>query len=577
MEQDQSIASPAADVGLLAVAVAFLLPVAFSPETYYKFWAPKAAVCLLLLIPGLVALGRLVRAGSKAAIVAALFVVAAGISTLLSDRPILSLVGLANWGTGSLFVAGLAAAWALGSVISDRRREQVVLAIIGAALVNAVVAWLQARGFVPPALESPGRSGGLLGHPVHLGALCAGALWLVGDRIGRARGHVLWAAPIVLIAGAAQLSGGRSAAGLAFLAVVAAVWRSGLSSVGGRTRAAVIVVAAVVGFALGPAGVEGAVLGSARVAGAETATHEVGLRVDVWRIGLEASLDRPVLGWGPGRVQAATSTHYTPEVAGGGLFAWQDPHNWIVEYAVTTGALGLLLLVAWLVLAARTSRGPLAGFAATIGLFMLVEPQTVGLVPLAMLALGAANRDRPVVGVLSGSRAHRLAILAGSVPFVAAALVLLVGQVFMYHASLDTSVASFNKAHSLLPPWPEVSYVGSRTEAFYGLHSERHATRSLALAREATRRDPADTRMWSYLGFIELKWGTKTGAATAFDRALERNPWAADGLRGRVVLAEALGDEVTLRDSCKRLRILKQEPLVACRPEGGADSPRPQL
>jgi hypothetical protein len=40
-----------------------LLPVAFSSELYHSFWAPKAAVALLLLGPGLVAVARLARGG----------------------------------------------------------------------------------------------------------------------------------------------------------------------------------------------------------------------------------------------------------------------------------------------------------------------------------------------------------------------------------------------------------------------------------------------------------------------------------------------------------------------------------
>lgn len=584
-------------MGLLAVAAAFLLPVAFSPDMYHRFWAPKAAVGLVLIVPGLVALGRLVGARSAAAVAATLFVGAAGVSTALSDNPVLSLTGAANWGTGFLFVVTLAAAWALGSVISEQRRRQVVVAIIAAALVNSVVAWLQVRGLVPPPLESAGRAAGLMGNPVHLGALAAGGLWLAGERVGRGRGSVpasrarprprhsrrsgklhaagavLWLVPVVLLAGAAQISGGRSGAGLAALAVLAVVVRAGLGSWAGRARAVAVLAAALVGFVLAPAGAEGVALGSTRALGAETSTQEVGLRFDLWRVGAEAAMERPLFGWGPGRFQAATSPRYTPEIAGGGNLAWKDAHNWVVEYGVTTGAVGLLLLGAWLGLAARTSRGPLAGFAAVVGLLMLVEPQTVGLAPLAFLALGAGDRRHRAMAAAAGERGgpwRVVAAVAGGVSVVAA-VVLLAGQFFLYRAFLDTSVASFNKAHALLPPWPEVSYVGSRTEAFHGLHSEPHARRSLALAREATRRDPADPSAWSYRGFIELKWGTRPAAAAAFEQSLERNPWLAEGLRGRAMLAQARGDEATLADSCRRLRVLGGKLPSPCRPGAPAE------
>lgn len=579
-----------ADVGLLAVAAAFLLPVAFSPENYHRFWAPKAAVCLVLIVPGLVALGRLVRARSTAAVAASLFVGAAGVSTVLSDNPILSLTGAANWGTGFLFVVTLAAAWALGSVINEERRRQVVLAIIAAALMNAVVAWLQVRNLVPPSLESSLeagglRSGGLMGAPVHLGALVAGALWLVSGRVGRERKSLFWLAAVLVLTGAAQASGARSAIALAAVAVICSAVRAAMESRPGMVRGAAILAAAGIGLALAPVGAqagddkvggreEETVSASERVVDARSTARDIEGRLAVWRISRDSALERPVLGWGPGRFQEATSSRYTPEIAGAGNSAWKDPHNWVVEYAVTTGAVGLVLLGAWLALAARTSGGPLAAFSLTIGLFMLVEPQTVGLVPLALLALGAANRQRwpSISGLSGGGGGWRVLVGVGAVASVAAAGALLVGEFFLYRAFLDTSVASFDKAHALLPPWPEVAYVGSRTEAFYGLQSEPHARRSLALAREATRRDPADPSAWSYLGHIERKWGSNAAAAAAFDRSLERNPWLADGLQGQAMLARARGDDATADEACRRLRVLGRNPPPQC---GGARSGPP--
>src|SRR6478672_2663525 len=64
------------------------------PDVSGFYWTPKAALVLVALIPGLVALTRLVVARERAAIAAAAFLGIAALATLLSPSPLLSLVGL---------------------------------------------------------------------------------------------------------------------------------------------------------------------------------------------------------------------------------------------------------------------------------------------------------------------------------------------------------------------------------------------------------------------------------------------------------------------------------------------------
>ncbi|HVM02624.1 MAG TPA: O-antigen ligase family protein, partial [Acidimicrobiales bacterium] len=511
------------------------------------------AVCLVLLGPGLVALARLARRGERAAHLAALFVAAAALSTAWSHRPWAALTGAANWGTGLVFVAALAAAWALGAAAGDERRRQVATALVAAAVVNAAVAWLQARGLVPPALESEGRSGGLMGNPVHLGALAAGGLWLVCARVAH-RGRLGWgAAAVAVLAGAAQLSGGRSALGLSGLVLLVVLRRAGWR------RGAAILAASAVGFLAASAWVGGgAATASERTVGSPT--RQLDVRAGMWRMGAEAALERPLLGWGPGRFEEATSPRTTAVVSEGGVSAVADAHNWVVEYAVTTGAVGLVLLGGWLALAGRGATGPLAGFAALVGLFTLFEPQSVALTPLALLALGASyRRRRPLPAPTAGWRASAAAALAAG---VAAAAVLLAGEARLHDAQLDTSPASWARAAALLPAWPEVSAIGSRIEAFHGLHDQAHAEAALGLARQATRRDPSSARAWAGLARLELKWGSDAAAVRAAERALERNPWSAEALLVRAVLAERAGDDVARGDGCRRLAAVGKTPPV---------------
>lgn len=543
---------------MLAVVAAFLLPVAFSPEVFHLFWAPKAAVCLLITGPGLVALVHLVARRSGAALLAALFLAAAAASTMVSGSAMAALVGAANLGTGLVFVAALVGAWALGVVSTDERRRQIAMALVAAAVVNAVVAFLQARGMAPVSIESPGRSFGLMGNPVYLGGLSAAAVALLAGLIGRRRWSLLGLVPLALIAGAAQLSGCRSAVGLTVLAVLAA-----LRGAGAR-RGAVLVAAVAVGFlaATSWAGAA-AVTGSSRVVGAES-TAQFDTRLGFWKIGAEAVLERPLLGWGPGRFEAATSPRSTAALSEGGVNVYKDAHNWVVEYGVTTGLVGLGLLLAWLVVAGRAAAGPLVGFAAVTGLFMLVEPLSVGIAPLALLALGASTRA-PASPVPSrpGWRATVALSLVGG---VLAGGVLLAGEAFLHHGRLDTSPSAVRRGASLLPAWADVSRLGARTESFAGLHSQEHRQRALELARQATRRDPDDPAAWSYLGQLELVWGTDEGAARAIDRALDRNPWYAEGLQRSAVLGQRTGDRARVTDACRRLAVVGKVPKVC----GGA-------
>ena len=515
---------------------------------YHQFWAPKAGVCLLLVGPGLVALAGLVRAGSRPAVLAALFLGLATVSTVTSGSVVVALTGAPNWGTGLLFVAAVAGAWALGAAATDERRRQVLLAVVAAAVVNAVVAWLQARNLVTPALESPQRSFGLMGNPVHLGALAAGAVWLVGERFGRGRGRAGWLAALVVVAGAAQLSGGRAAVGLAVAGAGLATVRAGVR------RGAAIVVATVAALSLAPAWADaGAVSGSSRALGSE-ATAQVDLRWTVWGIALDAALERPVQGWGPGRFQAATSPRTTATMSEGGVSIWKDAHNWVVEYAVTTGFVGLGLLGAWLATAGAYSRGPLAVFAALLGLFLLVEPQSVAVTPLALLALGAAAREPAPVP--PPGRAWPLTAAAGVAVGAAAAGSLLAGEAFLRQGQLDTSVRPYERGAALLPPWADISRLGGRIQSYAALRSPPLQRRALAFARDATRRDPDDPLTWTYLGQLELAWGSDDGARRALARARERNPWLGEALGASADLARRTGDGELLAHSCGRLRVL---------------------
>lgn len=565
------------DVAVLALAFAFLLLVAYTDLTYHSFLAPKAAIGLVALVPGLVFLVRMALPGTAGpssrgtARLAIAFAAVAAVSSGFADVPLLALTGPADSATGLLFILLCAGSWAIGASLSNRRRAVLATIIVSAAALNAAIAWLQARGFVPPGLELEasgplaGRAYGLLGNPVHLGALCAGALLLVGARLRRGVGTARWLAVTGVLAGGAQLSGGRSAIGLSLLAVgvtLARWWP-------GWRRGAMLVVAIVAGIQLSTAGVN-VVTGTSRLGG-EASREGTETRLTVWGYGAEAAAERPLLGWGPGRFAAATTPRYSPDATREGVF--DNAHSWPVEYATTTGLLGLGLLLGWLGLAARAARGPLAWFAALYGLFALVEPMSMALTPVVLLSLGAAGPSRLEVEGRNrrSSRGSTVVAVAGATAGLLIAAPYLAGEHAMADAVLDTSPSAWRRADGLLPAWPDVAHLGARVSSYHGLVAEGgdHRRSALQLARQTVDRDPANARWWAHLGFLEMKWGSLAAAGAAFDEALDRLPWYPLALEGAAQAAAATDDTEGKDVACDRLSAVVRRLPDVCLTDSG--------
>ncbi|HUF83732.1 MAG TPA: O-antigen ligase family protein, partial [Acidimicrobiia bacterium] len=313
------------------------------------------------------------------------------------------------------------------------------------------------------------------------------------------------------------------------------------------------------------------VTGTSRLQG-ETSLEGTESRLSVWGYGAEAAAERPLLGWGPGRFAAATTPRYSPQVMREGVF--DSAHSWPVEYATTTGLLGLVLLLGWLGLAARAAGGPLAWFTALYGLFALVEPMSLALTPVVLLALGASGPSSRLEAEhrqRRGSGYEGLIAAAGAAAGLLIAAPYLAGERAMADAVLDTSPSAWRRADGLLPAWPEVAHLGARVSAFHGLSSDGddHRRRALRLARQAVDRDPANARWWAHLGFLEMKWGSPAAAGAAFDEALDRLPWYPLALEGTAQLAAATDDTDGKDDACDRLSTVVKRPPDICRADSG--------
>jgi tetratricopeptide (TPR) repeat protein len=458
------------------------------------------------------------------------------ISFALAPNRTLAFWGSFLWGTGALFVLALVGSWAVGVAAGPRVTAWVEKALLVGAAANAAVAVLQMTTDLSSfqLWRVDGRSSGFWGNPVYLSGFLVGAVWLVVPRL-RARPAV-WGAFVALLAAALQVAGGRFAAALLVVAVAGA-WRAA----GGRT-AALLAVCLGAGLLLGTglARQHGGVSVTSRATG-EAATG-VRPRLESWISARHAIAARPLLGFGPGRYRAATGRFRTLRLAReeGPDRLYADAHNLVVEYGATTGLPGLALFLAWIGLAVRWTgwRAPLAGFALLVLAMHLVEPQNVGLTPLAFLALGAAA---PLVAAPASMVPISLRALAVGAALALAGVILL-GTYRLEQARLDFRLADARQARDLLPPWPEVRDQTARIYTFEA--KSRRAPALLAPARRwrwaAVVADSDDPTWWNDLAEAELNAKLTRPAARHFGEALRRNPWSVRALNGlaRIELVE---------------------------------------
>jgi O-antigen ligase len=549
------------------IAYAGALLVVVAPNVSARYWTPKVVLVLVALVPGLVVLVRAAWARERAAVAGVALLIAAAVSTVWSPRPLLALLGPYNDGTGWLFVAAVVGAWALGGRLSPAAARMLGSVVLAAAVANTVMTWLQMSSAFSDGLfdRVDGRASGLLGNPVHATAFLVAAFALAVERCREPAGvtrisRLGYFAACALFASGVQLSGGRI--GLVLLGLVVAL---ALVRAGWRTTVAVVVLGAVgVGFAsLAYPSDSGA---ASRLAGSSSSS--VLGRVDRWRMALPAVVDRPVLGIGPGLYRRGTSPHDTVAAARafGADTLYQDGHNFVVEYAVTIGLLGVALVLTWLVLAAIGARGELAWFAAFGGVSLLLQPQFVGLTPVLALALGAAvprsARDPAPGG--PGVTVGRMVGVVGALVGLVVAVILVRGDVQFDRAGSDRRPATARRAVQELAAWPDPAEFLARLELGRVPDDPAASDRALRAARVAVARDRSAPGSWLLVGQIELERDHPASAARAYEEALRWNPQSTTALLALARLAADRGDATEVAARCRRARAVVHT--VVCPP-----------
>jgi O-Antigen ligase len=533
----------------LIATVVFFVPFAYYNLANASFTTLKASLVVTLVGPGLLALGRLLRARDGAARWGAAYLAATLVSTLLSGNIALSLSGPYYWLNGWILTLALVSVWALGRSLTDPGRHAVGTAVVLSATAMSILAVLGSRFNVwPTGLVYLDRAQSLTGNPVYLSTFLAGALAVA---LVRARDHRFFLASAFLIGAALEYAGGRAGVGAALVVVV-------VVTIVFKGRYLIASLLSIVGFVL--AWVTGT--GTSAAARVGTQAGGLGERPEQWRTVWSAFKERPILGWGMGRLDAATGPFrplgYGPCRTDEAL---HDAHNVVLHHLGTVGVIGTVLMIGWLVTSARHTRGVGAIAAVAVGLNLMVEPLWGPSVVPIVLLVGAASTIKASTliaapapgGVRRYDRPVLLAFLIAAMP----ALLILYSDIVVHKAASTAEAKPAELARKLTPDWPELEDIVLRSTI---LANEQQ---SLAVARESAW-DVADDVTWMYRGNYELNFGSVEAARTAFLKALDRNPSSLKAMYALVKLSDKTGDSQTASTYRAMLRAADSK---SCTPE----------
>ena len=509
----------------------------------FSSWTPRMAALLAGLPLGTVILVRLAWHRDKAAVAALAFLAWGLIGALASAAPMRSFLGEVNGNTQSVVMfAGVFGFWAIARTLSERGRTLVGPVLVAALGVSALVGALQIVLDVRTGILGAvgGRAGGLEGNAVYFSTeLCGALAWCASTALSSAQSRTrgINLVGVAFFGLAIGLSGSRVSI-IAIIVVCAAVcWQArSLRSMTVPTAAALGLIVSVM-------------MQRSIDAGADSVQRFAGVggegRPDLWRAALSAFRERPVIGWGLGRVRPAIQHFFSPEFVRlyqGDDFTrtWTDVHNVVLQMLVSVGVIGVMILVLFVVLANRGANFALALAAVAISLNWLLQPTGLYSLALAAVFLGAAGTGAS----LTSDRAHRwlrAVTVCCVVVGVSAALFLVVADLRLRHAvdrgdraAIRSAAAWFGDDPFVIDIFIVDSY--SPKVASDRLHRE-------AAARRLTELEPDVPTWWSELAMTQYDNEDLAGMRRSIDRALALQPNHVRSWVQLVMYAHKVGDD----------------------------------
>jgi O-antigen ligase len=460
-------------VGLLVIAV----PLAFFPMSA----GPFVEVKMVLVLGAAVAmwLGHL-PIDRTVARIGIVWVLVMAIASVAGVDRWWSAFGPENLGTGMLLMATSVFLFLAGTGLPDGLVAKIPRWLLLSATGVAVVAIVNRFAPQLPETVMPRLSfeGSTLGNPVFVAGLAAAAL----SAAIAARIRLVWlVTALILISSALSLSTKRVGLVAVAIGLVVAIRRARPARRQGLPVFGVATGTLVAWILISPLVHTAAPFTSVGRFG-ELETDSSRARVVIAQTLLRASVERPLLGWGPGNTWSAylsAANAHEVDLAKRGV---GDAHDLPLQVLVTTGLLGLIPFLALCgVVISRMRRrqremGWAVGALAALAVVHMLQPVNVALTPLMFLLAGVVARGDPSrdCSVHPGGRAIRGVVgaslcvgLVGSVLVLTASTLEQWGRSYSEEWALRSSLA--------IAPW--------RVSAVQGLALDR--------ALDSRSRDPA--------------------------------------------------------------------------------------
>lgn len=515
----------------LSVATVALIPIAYVPALLFASASPKLLLVLVAAPVGLLCLKRLTERGDRAALAAVIFIAAGALSALLGPTPLLSITGYLGSHSSLVLYAGVLALWALGRSVSRDGRRLVGLVLVGTIGFNVLVGMAQIVFAVDRGLLAinPGRASGLLVNAAFYSSAVVAVAAFAGIRA--TYGGTGWLAVTCFLSFGTGISGSRGAV----LALVLVLSAGAFVDV---RRALLAGLAAVAGLAAA------FVLTETLAQSSSVSRLDRGGdgRQQLWRFGLDAWSERPLLGWGLGNHGYAVRPLFTEEFVrqfawDDYTISWNDPHNLVVNLLVSTGIIGVLAMVAFVLFQLRgvDDWSYLAAFAASLVTWML-QPATLHSLPVAMFMLGAAAARRP-----DGEATERRDVEVGLIGAgVLVALLFLVPLVGIRSALEEKDMDRAVTFGALLPPDPLVADGIATTAVLEAIDGSRSVDSAVAWSTRPAEIQPGNPYWWAQHADRMLELGEYEEVERAIDEGLAINPWTASAWTARLVYANEL-------------------------------------
>lgn len=522
----------------LAIVAVVVLGIGSVPGIVEPSWAVRTALVLLVMPVGLVVLGAACGRDGPARW-GLLVIVVSVLAALGAMSPGFALLGTLGPHNSVLFYAGGVSMWALGRDVTPTGRSFLAGALALVLGLNAALAVLQVTLSIDGGVwaAASGRATGFVGTPIALGALAAGGVayrLAIDDAAGRTA--LSW---VAALAGCAALSGSRSGV---LVVIGAVVVHLTVRRNGGALRAGIAALAGLTVGTLVSTSSDGSdVVGRVRSRGGDG-------RLDIWRYGLRAFLDRPLFGWGPGHHGTAVRRYFSLDFTRShawtdDISAWSDAHNLVLTLLVTTGLCGLVVAVGFVAHNLfRVEAVPFAAFAVAVAAVWMVEPATVHTLPLAMLVLGAAVGPRLRRAPERAARAATAVGLVVALAF-AAPLVVVRGALREQDGSTAAAAALFSwrdpEVADLVAERLTVDVLLERA----GSDGQPSTSSTLALSWSARVTEWMPGSSWAWTRHAERQIVLGVDPTGALDAARRLDPWNADAWLLELRFAELIGDE----------------------------------